>query len=59
MSSTQHQQKYSIKMFLGFTTVIAGIFSIFYACFEKKEAGDWYIWAMNASQILRSGIHLL
>ncbi len=58
MSNT-HQEKYITKLLIGFSAVIAGIFSILYACFEKSQVSDWYFWGIIASVLICTGLFFL
>lgn len=54
-----HREKYISKLLIGFTLVIAGIFSILYSCFEKTQVSDWYFWGIIASILICTGLYFL
>ncbi len=57
--SNSHSDKFLTKLLFGFSSVIVGIFFIFYACFERVEHDDWYPWAIVASVFICAGLYLL
>ena len=54
-----HTDKFLTKLLFGFAAVIASIFIIVYACFERVKYDDWYGWGLVASVLLCSGLYLL
>lgn len=54
-----HSDKFITKLLLGFAAVIAGIFVIVYACFERVKYDDWYGWGLVASVLMCLGLYLL
>lgn len=54
-----HDDKFLTKLLFGFALVIASIFIIVYACFERVKYDDWYGWGLVASVLLCSGLYLL
>lgn len=54
-----HADKFLTKLLLGFTAVIASIFVIVYACFERVKYDDWYGWGLVASALMCIGLYLL
>jgi uncharacterized membrane protein len=54
-----HADKFLTKLLLGFTAVIASIFVIIYACFERVKHDDWYGWGLVASVFMCAGLYLL
>ena len=56
---SSHSDKYLTKLLLGFAAVIASIFVIVFACFERVKYDDWYGWGLVASVLLCLGLYLL
>jgi uncharacterized membrane protein HdeD (DUF308 family) len=54
-----HADKFLTKLLLGFAAVIASIFVIIYACFERVKHDDWYGWGLVASALMCIGLYLL
>ena len=54
-----HTDKFLTKLLFGFAAVIASVFIIVYACFERVKYDDWYGWGLVASVLLCSGLYLL
>ena len=54
-----HADKFLTKLLLGFTAVIASIFVIVFACFERVKYDDWYGWGLVASTLMCVGLYLL
>lgn len=54
-----HSDKFLTKLLFGFITVIASVFLILYACFERTKKDDWYGWGLVASTLLCIGLYLL
>ncbi len=54
-----HTDKFLTKLLLGFAAVIASVFIIVYACFERVKYDDWYGWGLVASVLLCTGLYLL
>lgn len=58
MSSKSHQERYFVKLLIGFSAIIGSMLIIFYAIFElPKENTDWYFWAIVAAFLMCSGIY--
>jgi uncharacterized membrane protein len=57
-SMASHSDKFLTKILLGFACVIASIFVIVYACFERVKYDDWYGWGLVASVLMCVGIYL-
>ena len=58
MSNT-HQEKFVTKLLVGFSFIIAGIFIILFAAFERTRHDDWYLWGIVASALICPGLFLL
>jgi uncharacterized membrane protein len=56
---SSHSDKFLTKLLLGFAAVIASVFVIIYACFERVKYDDWYGWGLVASALLCIGLYLL
>ena len=54
-----HSDKYLSKLLFGFGAVIASIFILVYAAFERTKKDDWYVWGLVASILLCTGLFLL
>jgi uncharacterized membrane protein len=54
-----HADKFLTKLLLGFAAVIASIFVIVFACFERVKYDDWYGWGLVASALMCIGLYLL
>ena len=57
--SSSHSEKYLTKLLFGLGAVIAAIFAIVYAAFERTKTGDWYFWGVVASVLMCTGLYLL
>lgn len=56
---SSHSDKYLTKLLLGLGAVIASIFTLIFACFERVKADDWYGWGLVASVLMCTGLMLL
>ena len=56
---SSHADKYLSKLLFGFGAVIASIFIIIYAAFERTKTGDWYFWGLVASVLMCIGLYLM
>lgn len=56
---SSHSDKFLTKLLFGFGAVIAAVFVILFACFERTKKDDWYGWGMVASALLCTGLYLL
>jgi hypothetical protein len=54
-----HEDRYISKLLMGFGALIAGVMTIFYACFERLRYDDWYYWGLGASILFCLGSYLL
>ena len=54
-----HSDKYLTKLLFGFAAVIACVFVIIFACFERTKEDEWYGWGLVASTLLCTGLYLL
>lgn len=57
--SNNHQEKFLSKILFGFSLIIAGIFSIIFAAFERTRQDDWYFWGIVASVLICVGLYLV
>lgn len=54
-----HTDKFLSKLLFGFAAVIASIFVIIYACFERVKYDDWYGWGLVAALLMCVGLYLM
>ena len=54
-----HADKFLTKLLIGFTLVIASIFVIIFACFERVKYDDWYGWGLLAAVSMCVGLYFL
>ncbi|OSZ79963.1 hypothetical protein CAP36_01480 [Chitinophagaceae bacterium IBVUCB2] len=54
-----HSDKFLTKLLFGFAAVIASVFVIVFACFERTKEDEWYGWGLVASTLLCTGLYLL
>ena len=54
-----HADKFLTKLLFGFAAVIASIFVIIFACFERVKYDDWYGWGLVASALMCTGLYLM
>jgi hypothetical protein len=57
--SNRHQERFVTKLLMGFTFVIASIFIILFAAFERTRNEDWYFWGIVASALMCPGLYLV
>jgi hypothetical protein len=57
--SNSHQEKFVTKLLTGLACIIAGIFIILFAAFERTQEEDWYLWGIIASALICPGLILL
>ena len=56
---SSHSDKFLTKLLFGFAAVIAAVFVIIFACFERTKEDEWYGWGLVASTLLCTGLYLL
>ena len=56
---SSHSDKYLTKLLFGLGAVMASIFVIVFAAFERTKNGDWYFWGLVASILMCTGLFLL
>lgn len=54
-----HSDRFLTKLLFGFAAVIASVFVIVFACFERTKEDEWYGWGLVASTLLCTGLYLL
>jgi uncharacterized membrane protein HdeD (DUF308 family) len=54
--SNSHEKKFVINMLIGLILTTAGIASIIYACFTKKNQQDWLFWAVIPVILINTGL---
>jgi len=55
--SNSHSEKYFVQLLIGFASLIAFVFTLFYAFLEMKPGKYWYFWAGIAAFLLVAGIY--
>lgn len=55
--SNSHSEKYFTHLVLGFASLIAFVFTLFYAFIELKLSKYWYFWAGIAAFLLVAGVY--
>lgn len=55
---SSHSDKFLTKLLFGFAAIIASIFLIVFACFERTKLDEWYGWGLVASTLFCVGIYL-
>ncbi len=55
--SNSHSEKYFTHILIGFASLIAFVFTLFYAFIELKVTKFWYFWAAAAAFLLVAGIY--
>jgi len=54
-----HADRFLTKLLFGFGAVIATVFIILYAAFERVKRDDWYGWGLLASVLMCTGLYLI
>lgn len=56
---SSHSDRFLTKLLFGFAAVIASVFIIVFACFERTKEDQWYGWGLAASTLLCIGLYFL
>jgi len=57
MPGSSHQERYFVKLLIGFSSILGSVLVIYYSIFELNKNKDWYIWAIVAGFLLCSGMY--
>lgn len=55
--SDSHNEKYFIKLLIGFSSIIGSMLIIFYSIFELSKETDWYFLAIVAAFLMCGGVY--
>lgn len=55
--SNSHSEKYSTQIVVGFASLVAFVFTTFYAFLELKSVKYWYFWAAVSAFLLLAGVY--
>jgi hypothetical protein len=57
MPGSSHQERYFVKLMIGFVSLIGAVLVIYYSVFELPKNKDWYLWAVVAGFLLCGGMY--